>query len=59
MSGDSPVEWSRYAKLTGCVAGIMGCFLVYGLIQEKLMTTEYGPDEVFTNSGTRHLFWCA
>lgn len=33
---------SRTFRLAGCVFGILGVFLVYGLLQEKLMTRDYG-----------------
>eukprot|EP01090_Pellita_catalonica_P001784 TRINITY_DN11518_c0_g1_i1.p1 TRINITY_DN11518_c0_g1~~TRINITY_DN11518_c0_g1_i1.p1 ORF type:complete len:353 (-),score=28.56 TRINITY_DN11518_c0_g1_i1:68-1051(-) len=32
-------------RLALCVGGIMGAFLCYGLVQEKIMTTAYGTDE--------------
>jgi len=51
-SSPSLTQSQRWLRLLGCVAGIMGCFLIYGLLQEKLMTTEYAPGERFTNSGT-------
>jgi len=32
-------------RLCICIAGIMGSFLAYGVIQEKIMTKPYGVDE--------------
>lgn len=41
---------SRPFQLLVSIGGIMGCFLVYGLLQEKLMTTNYAPGQRFSNS---------
>jgi len=43
-----PVEpgTSRNVRLALCVAGIMGFFVVYGLLQERIMTTPYSIDPV-------------
>ncbi|KAI9011707.1 UAA transporter family-domain-containing protein [Hyaloraphidium curvatum] len=41
----------RMRGLLLTAGGIMGAFLVYGVIQEKIMTTPYGPNgERFTNT---------
>ena len=36
---------NRNAMLTVCVAGIVGSLLVYGVLQERLMTRPFGPGE--------------
>ena len=42
----------RGAELLGCAAGIMGFFVFYGFLQEKLMTSPYGDpaDEDYADS---------
>lgn len=42
---------TRYMRMVGCVVGIMGAFVFYGLLQERIMTQPYGPDdEMFKSS---------
>eukprot|EP01113_Clastostelium_recurvatum_P046592 TRINITY_DN8188_c0_g2_i2.p1 TRINITY_DN8188_c0_g2~~TRINITY_DN8188_c0_g2_i2.p1 ORF type:complete len:358 (+),score=61.26 TRINITY_DN8188_c0_g2_i2:145-1218(+) len=40
-----PNQWSYATRLGLCVSGIMGFFVVYGVLQERIMTTPYGQDE--------------
>jgi len=43
---------SRRLQLLGAVAGILGFFLAYGYLQEKIMVTRYGEDRAqFRDSG--------
>lgn len=45
--------------LCGCTAGIMGFFLVYGVIQERIMTQPYGENnEKFKDTGTEARIQC-
>ena len=32
-------------KVVGCVAGVVGSLLVYGILQERIMTRPYGEGE--------------
>jgi len=43
-SASSPEGLSRNVRLALSVAGIMGFFVVYGLLQERIMTTPYDED---------------
>jgi len=40
-----PEKFSYRTRLLMCVGGIMGFFLIYGIMQEKIMDTPYGSDE--------------
>jgi hypothetical protein len=45
---------NRRVQLAGSVAGILGFFIAYGYLQEKIMSTRYGVEgERFTDSGAR------
>lgn len=45
------VSVPRNVRLALCVVGLMVFFLTYGVIQEKIMTTPYGPNgEKFTDT---------
>jgi len=42
---------SRLVRMGLCVAGIMGAFVFYGLLQERIMTQPYGSEgEIFKSS---------
>jgi adenosine 3'-phospho 5'-phosphosulfate transporter B2 len=41
---------NRYCRMLFCVVGIMGSFLLYGLLQERIMTQPYGDGEMFRSS---------
>lgn len=46
MSGTGGGHWGeRGGELVMCTAGIMGFFVFYGFLQEKLMTSPYGDPE--------------
>lgn len=42
---------TRIWRMMGCVVGIMGAFVFYGLLQERIMTQPYGDEgEIFKSS---------
>ena len=52
-SSSPATETKRRLELLGAIAGILGCFLAYGYLQEKIMSTAYAPDDArFRDSGT-------
>ena len=36
---------STVLKIIGCVVGVVGSLLVYGILQERIMTRPYGEGE--------------
>ena len=44
MSGTAPPT-STVLKVIGCVVGVVGSLLVYGILQERIMTRPYGEGE--------------
>lgn len=44
MSGTAP-STSTVLKVVGCVVGVVGSLLVYGILQERIMTRPYGEGE--------------
>jgi len=49
----TPVPLSSAVKVIGCVVGVVGSLLVYGILQERIMTRPYGEgdnEERFTYS---------
>lgn len=48
----------NFGLLAGCTAGIMVFFLVYGVVQERVMTRPYGEDEErFKDTGAKRVHW--
>ena len=46
----------NFSLLAGCTAGVMVSFLVYGVVQERIMTRPYGVDEErFKDTGAPQL----
>mgnify|MGYP001129386860 CR=1 FL=1 len=46
----------NFGLLAGCTAGIMVFFLVYGVVQERVMTRPYGEDEErFKDTGAKRV----
>jgi adenosine 3'-phospho 5'-phosphosulfate transporter B2 len=45
------MEWSHFLRICAYFTAITGCFCIYSLIQERLMTVGFGPkEEVFQYS---------
>ena len=54
MAAPPHADGGRRAQLVGAVVGILGFFVAYGYLQEKIMSTPYGESATrFTDSGTQ------
>jgi len=48
--GNAGLLQGRAARMTFCVFGILSAFVLYGLLQERIMTQPYGEEEVYFKS---------
>eukprot|EP01102_Stenamoeba_stenopodia_P021949 TRINITY_DN8978_c0_g1_i2.p1 TRINITY_DN8978_c0_g1~~TRINITY_DN8978_c0_g1_i2.p1 ORF type:complete len:339 (-),score=46.63 TRINITY_DN8978_c0_g1_i2:156-1172(-) len=48
--GNASLFQSRFARMSFCVFGILSAFVLYGLLQERIMTQPYGEEEIYFKS---------